>query len=657
MRNTESIIGEQFNEWTVLKDLGNGKLECQCSCNNIKILNKYSVLHGKTKSCGCLRKFKPLKGQKFNHWTVIEDIDKDYALCECDCEEHTIRKVQKGHLKNGTSKSCGCNNKRSLENLVGQKFNYLTVIKELGDGKVEVECECHNTKIVEKYAVKNGIIKSCGCKSRELKAATTINKINETYNDWTIIEELGHGKVKARCSCNNICILQKASILNGTSKSCGHNTNMFVDLTGKIINNWEVIEELGYGKVKCRCLCKKHTIQILQKAAVVKGTSKSCGCQKTALMQNTLIEKYGDITANRIDNPREPWQIQVVINKENFEKYLKTFATKPTIKQLVDKLDICEAQVGRLIIKYGLGSHINYSPSHSYYEDELLKYIECIYNGKIEHNNRHIISPYELDICIPDKKIAIEFNGDFWHSSLYKSKNYHQQKTIACAKKGIHLIHVFEHEWIDKEVQKKLKSYLNMLLTDNKEVVFGRNTTASEITNTEANEFCNKYHLQGSINSRINIGILNKNKELLGVMTFGVPRFNNNNYEYEIYRMCFKDNTIVIGGVQKIFKYFINKYTPKSVLTYVDITKFTGNSYLDLGFKPITGKAITDPNYVWISLNGRFEVLSRYQTQKQKLIEAGLGTSEQTEVDIMESLNFIQVFDSGNLKLEWIDKK
>lgn len=35
---------------------------------------------------------------------------------------------------------------------------------------------------------------------------------------------------------------------------------------------------------------------------------------------------------------------------------------------------------------------------------------------KILRNVRNVITPKELDIYLPDKKVAIEFNGNFWHS-------------------------------------------------------------------------------------------------------------------------------------------------------------------------------------------------------------------------------------------------
>lgn len=157
------------------------------------------------------------------------------------------------------------------------------------------------------------------------------------------------------------------------------------------------------------------------------------------------------------------------------------------------------------------------------------------------------------------------------------------------------------------------------------------------------------YHLQGSANSTVNLGLYN-NDELVGLMTFGKPRFNNN-FEWELIRLCYKTGTIVIGGTEKLFKYFLNNYKPKSIISYCDISKFDGNTYLKLGFET-SQSALTTPNYVWVSPE-RDIVLTRYQTQKQKLLDMGYEEFGNTETEIMENLDFIKVSDCGNLRFEW----
>ena len=79
--------------------------------------------------------------------------------------------------------------------------------------------------------------------------------------------------------------------------------------------------------------------------------------------------------------------------------------------------------------------------------------------------------------------------------------------------------------------------------------------------------------------------------------------------------------------------------------------KFTGNSYIRLGFKT-ADDCITEPNYIWVSSDGQ-TILNRYNIQKKKITSNDLGTIDMTEDEIMNSLNFLKIYDSGNLKLEW----
>ena len=72
-------------------------------------------------------------------------------------------------------------------------------------------------------------------------------------------------------------------------------------------------------------------------------------------------------------------------------------------------------------------------------------------SNQIKRNIINVIPYKELDIYIPALNIAIECNGLYWHSNKRKSKTYHLNKTKACEKRGIKLIHIFEDEWNSPE--------------------------------------------------------------------------------------------------------------------------------------------------------------------------------------------------------------
>jgi hypothetical protein len=98
--------------------------------------------------------------------------------------------------------------------------------------------------------------------------------------------------------------------------------------------------------------------------------------------------------------------------------------------------------------------NLNVKLRDNYYssvEDEIIEWLKSLDVDNIEKGNKSILGVKELDIYLPDYKIAIEYNGLYWHSELKgRDRNYHLNKTLECDKQGIELIHIFEDEWIEK---------------------------------------------------------------------------------------------------------------------------------------------------------------------------------------------------------------
>lgn len=84
-------------------------------------------------------------------------------------------------------------------------------------------------------------------------------------------------------------------------------------------------------------------------------------------------------------------------------------------------------------------------------ENEVANFVKSICGPlglEVIQRTRKVISPLELDIYIPSHKLAIEFNGTYWHSeNAGMDKFYHKNKTYLCNANGIRLIHIFEYNW------------------------------------------------------------------------------------------------------------------------------------------------------------------------------------------------------------------
>ena len=220
-------------------------------------------------------------------------------------------------------------------------------------------------------------------------------------------------------------------------------------------------------------------------------------------------------------------------------------------------------------------------------ENKLLKFIKENYDGEIIESDRKILNGKELDIYLPDLKLAFEFNGLYWHNELYKSKYYHLNKTESCLENGIKLIHIWEDDWNYK--QEIIKSMILNKLGKTPNKIFARKCEIKEISDTKlVREFLDKNHIQGFVGTTIKLGLYYEN-ELVSLLTLGKKRkFMNSKSkegEYELLRFCNKLNTNVVGGSSKLFKYFIKNYTFTEITTYADRSHSQGNLYKILGFE------------------------------------------------------------------------
>ena len=278
-------------------------------------------------------------------------------------------------------------------------------------------------------------------------------------------------------------------------------------------------------------------------------------------------------------------------------------------------------------------------------EKEVLDFVKSIYNGRIIENNQTVLgNRLELDIYIPDKKVAIEFDGLYWHSEENgKNANYHLNKTVECEKNGIRLIHVFEDEWNEKReiVKDRIKSILGV----GQKRIFARKCSIMQLDSKTTNDFLEANHLQGRDCSLFRYG-LNYGGELVAVMTFGKPRFDND-HDYELIRFASQNGYCIAGGASRLLRHFRDSHDG-SIVTYADRRYSDGTFYEKLGFAL---KGVSQPNYWYVK---NYDKLSRYACQKHKLPEL-LGNGFDASLSERENMianGYHVVYDCGNLVFE-----
>lgn len=262
---------------------------------------------------------------------------------------------------------------------------------------------------------------------------------------------------------------------------------------------------------------------------------------------------------------------------------------------------------------------------------------------------------YELDFYLPDHNIGIEINDLSNHNSIVRSdkpfgNRYHLYKSENCKSKGIRLIHIWE--WEIKKDFVKISNWLLNELNNAKKNIFARKCSMRPVSIEEEKTFLNEFHLQGYAKSSHCLGLYAEN-ELVQLMSFTKSRFSKK-YEYELLRLCTKNGISVVGGSQRLFKHFISEVKPKSIVSYCDFSKFSGNVYNRIGmtFDKLSNPTITYCNWDMRTINE--SLLMKLGADKLLNTNYGIGVNNQ---DIMIKEGFLPVHNCGNLIFTWNEDK
>jgi hypothetical protein len=287
--------------------------------------------------------------------------------------------------------------------------------------------------------------------------------------------------------------------------------------------------------------------------------------------------------------------------------------------------------------KIGINKYTVCNPigdSRSIKEDELYNFILSNYSGEIVRSYRDKL---EIDIYLPDLKIGFEFNGLYWHSDKYRSKNYHFDKTKYFLEKGIRIIHIWEDDWsFNCDI---VKSQIRNWLGKNETKIFARKCKVVQLKSVSS--FLNKNHIQGVDQSSLKLGLY-YNDDLVSVMTFNTfeGRKKMEDSGWNLSRFCNKIGTNVIGGASKLLKYFVKNYNPIRVVSYADKDWSVGNLYYQLGFNKINESL---PDYKYIVDNKRIHK-SNFKKSKLKYTC--------TENEYIKSIGVYKIWDCGKIKFE-----
>jgi hypothetical protein len=189
-------------------------------------------------------------------------------------------------------------------------------------------------------------------------------------------------------------------------------------------------------------------------------------------------------------------------------------------------------------------------PGGSRSQVELSDWLKTIVSDDIETNARNVISPLELDIYVPSRKLAIEYNGLYWHSELQKSEIYHQNKSNKCNDLGITLMHVFEDEWRDKRsiVESMIRHRLGMT-TDR---IGARKCDIVQLNPEQRKAFFRTNHLDGDTRARVTFGLVDGDRRTVAALSLRQPFHKKHRNKLEVARFCSLTNCSVQGALGRL---------------------------------------------------------------------------------------------------------
>ena len=515
------FLSKEFGWLTVVDVIHDGlyKCVCRCRCGREKIVDIYKLRSCHTKSCGCYSKSKEFADNQRNYLTNHPEITASSLEKYLEWRRSNQEEVA---LTNEKHKQWFKDNQDKVKEQARRYSQWCKdnpdKIKEKSEKYIQW-CRDNNDFIIEKGKRHSQWHRDHRQEFSNARKQSFINHpenrffLRDYLNDHPEIR-LESGKKHSKWYKDN---QDKArQIGENISQWAKDNPDKIKERSEKISefykNNPEAVKSLSK---KCSQWCKEHQEEI-RKRAENYSVWYSNNPDKTSQMKehraNTLkdnpdiMHRVSDKLKQRyIDNPDERKALSDRVKKwydENTDhSYLEKFrdiiheddysySLSHPVKHIRTKCPVCNEYHyhlfndvfvnSRQCLKYGhapMCEDCRCLLTSSYAEQEMADYISTFYSGERIRNARNIISPLEIDLYYPDKKVAIEFNGDYWHSEKFKDNEYHRNKYIKCCENDIHLISVFERDWLDNKsfvkdaIMRAFNDQFNITNNDNSDKV------------------------------------------------------------------------------------------------------------------------------------------------------------------------------------------
>lgn len=280
----------------------------------IALSNKIKDLTGKKQ--GKLTYIKPAENKNGHiYWWVqcecgnIEKIRNDNKKLQCNI---CSKKIKSEHLKG-----------KKAKDLSYQRFGKLIALyptdeRKHGNIVWHCKCDCGNEVNIKSGNLVSGITQSCGCLRREKAKEIGKNTIKDltgqrfgyliaikptdNKQDTSIIWE-------CLCDCGKTHYVSSSDLVKGSVKSCGcqkyNKEKTIINMIGKKFGKLKVIEKAGKdsdGSYNYLCQCDCGNKKIVNGVSLRQGVTTSCGCIQYSIGEKNIKDI---LDANNINYIKE----------------------------------------------------------------------------------------------------------------------------------------------------------------------------------------------------------------------------------------------------------------------------------------------------------------------------------------------------------------
>ena len=336
----------------------------------------------------------------------------------------------------------------------GDKYDYSRVEYKSSLAKIEIGCP-ENGYFWQKASEH---LRGCGCPKCIPTAQLTTEKFIEKarkvhgdkYNYSISIYVNCKSKIWIICNkCGHKFEQMAGSHLNGSGcPYCAKIKDLlsreeFIEKAKKVHGNYYNYSKVIYNGVKnhITIICPKHGLFRQHAGSHLQGNEcPECKREKQFLTTEEFIKRAQEVHGDKYDYSR--------VEYKSARDYVNIICPRHGVFRQRAYIHLN----GSGCIKCTKAS------KRSKGEKELFEYINSIYPRKIIKNSRNQLdNQLELDIYLPKLKLALEYNGDYWHK-LHEDRNpgYHENKRNQCIERGITLIEIWESKWKKNKDQIKL---------------------------------------------------------------------------------------------------------------------------------------------------------------------------------------------------------